>query len=95
MAGSKKKRSYFFSSVIGPLGKLFRTGNRPDQQAFEDLTASTPFFDESGDRAKLDSVPALKDKQGLVVLATDAQAKANQAQQQDRSIVAQPHQREL
>lgn len=92
MAGSKKKRSYFFSSVIGPLGKLFRTGNRPDQQAFEDLTASTPFFDESGDRAKLDSVPALKDKQGLVVLATDAQAKVNQAQQPDRSIVAQPHQ---
>lgn len=92
MAGIKKKRSYFFSGVVGPLGKLFRTGNRPDQQAFENLTASSAFFDEPEDRARLDSVPALKDKQGLVVLATDTQAKANEAQKADRSLVVQPHQ---
>lgn len=92
MAGIKKKRSYFFSGVVGPLGKLFRTGNRPDQQAFENLTASSAFFDEPEDRARLDSVPALKDKQGLVVLATDTQAKANEGQKADRSLVVQPHQ---
>jgi len=47
-----KNRSYFFSSMMGSLGRLFRTGNKPDEKAFKDLFSSILFFKESGDTAK-------------------------------------------
>jgi hypothetical protein len=46
---TQRRRSYFFSSVIGSLGKLFKTGNKPDEKAFFDLMDSILFKTESSD----------------------------------------------
>lgn len=47
----KRLRNYFFSGISGNLGRLFKRGNKPDEQAFKDLLDSTLFKTESGDTA--------------------------------------------
>jgi hypothetical protein len=72
--------------------KNFQTNGEPDEALMQDLTDSTPFFKESNDRAKESAGGNLEDEQGLAVLASDTQAKDNESQLGDRSLVAQPHQ---
>ena len=48
---TQRKKSYFFSSVLGSMGRLFRTGNRPNETAFKDLFDSVPFKSDSDDTA--------------------------------------------
>ena len=99
MALNRKLRAFFFqiTSVVrlnGTTGGIrFRTKDQPTQEVMNNLVDSAAFMMESDDRAKpyigaLD----LSLEQGLVVLATDAQAKSNAAQLTDRSLVTQPHQ---
>lgn len=97
---ARRLKSWFFqiTSVTrddGTVGGIrFRKKDKPTTGTMQDLTDSSAFPTESGDRAKLyngDSIE-LGTEQGLVVLATDAQAKSNQSQLTDRSLVAQPHQ---
>lgn len=74
-------------------GIRFKKMDKPTQTVMEDLLDSVPMKLESDDRAKVHTGSAdLSDEVGLVVLATNAQAKANQAQLADRSLVVQPHQ---
>src|SRR4051812_28543803 len=94
-------RSYFFvkTNVMrddGTQGGIrFRKYDKPTQVVYEDLFSSLTFKKETGDRARVfndNPVTALENEQGLVVLATDAQAKTNAVQLEDRSLVVQPHQ---
>lgn len=74
-------------------GVRFKNSDKPPQATFENLTDSVTFKIESSDRAKLyDGSADLSLTQGLSVLATDVQAKANQTQLTDRSLVVQPSQ---
>ncbi|HEY8363960.1 MAG TPA: tail fiber protein [Haloplasmataceae bacterium] len=74
-------------------GVRFKKTDKPTQTVMEDLCDSIPFKLEKDDRAKIYTGSAdLSDEVGLVVLATDAQAKANASQLADRSLVVQPHQ---
>lgn len=96
---TKRLKDWFFqiTSVVradGTTGGIrFRKSDKSTQGTFEDLLASTTFSKESSDRAKPYTGSAdLGTEQGLSVLATDAQAKANQAQLGDRSLVVSPSQ---
>ena len=46
---TQRRRSYFFSSITGALGKLFKTGNKPDEKAFYDFMESVTFKQEPAD----------------------------------------------
>lgn len=80
-----RTRSYFTN--------LFITGYKPSQINYADLFLTVPMKKEVADRARVTTGSAsLETEVGLVVLATDANAKANTAQLADRSLVVQPHQ---
>jgi hypothetical protein len=97
---NKRKKSWFFQSTNvlradGTTGGIrFRKRDKPTQETFEDLTASTTFSTEADDRAKVYNGNPIEqgDQQGLATLATDAQAKSNQTQLTNQSLVVQPHQ---
>lgn len=96
---TKRLKSFFFliTNVLradGTFGGIrFRKSDKPTQETFEDLLASTTFSKETNDRAKPYTASSdLGTEQGLVVLATDAQAKANAIQLTDRSLVVSPSQ---
>jgi microcystin-dependent protein len=96
---TKRFKDWFFliTSVLradGTTGGVrFRKSDKPTQATFEDFVASTTFSKESNDRAKPYTASSdLGTEQGLVVLATDAQAKAGTAQLSDRSLVIAPSQ---
>lgn len=100
MAGIKQFKAWFFQ-LVPPVsrpdgstgGVRLRKGDQPSQQTLENLAVSATFSKESGDRAKVTTGSTdLGTEQGLVVLATDVQAKANQTQLSDRSLVVQPSQ---
>jgi hypothetical protein len=74
-------------------GVRFLKGDKPTQTVMEDLLDSVPFKLEPNDRAKTYTGSTdLSTEAGIVVLATDNQAKSNQVQLSDRSLVLQPHQ---
>lgn len=82
MAGSKQTRAWFFTtsgdSKIGNFWTRFVGGgvSKPNQQTLENLTESVPFFKESTSAASVDTGQLLELKQGLTVIASDANAKA-------------------
>lgn len=81
-----KNRGYFFSSQLGALGKLFRTGNKPDEKAFKDLFSSILFFKESSDTASATTPGHSKNE-------TDDRAKTRSAPHADNhSRFVQAHQ---
>jgi hypothetical protein len=81
MSFIRRLRSYFFStSADTPINGFytrFIDGSKPNQNTFEELTASAAFHAEADSAAQTDSVGALINKQGLVILSEDASAKAN------------------
>ena len=96
---TNRLKSYFFqaTSVLRPDGTTggirFVQTDKPNQTTFEDLLASTAFKKETGDRSKpYTGSSDLSTEQGLVVLATDVQAKAGTTQLTDRSLVTSPSQ---
>lgn len=90
MAGVKQLKAWFIAATTD-ISRL-RNFDKPNQQTFENLIASTTFSTESNDRAKISTGATLGSEQGLVVLTSDIQAKANQTQLTDRSLVVQPSQ---
>lgn len=90
MAGIKQLRAWF-TAITTDISRL-RKSDKPTQQTFENLISSTAFLTESSDRAKVSTGATLASEQGLVVLASDTQARAGTAQLTDRSIVTQPSQ---
>jgi hypothetical protein len=79
----KRARQYFFTPGTN---KLFLTGNKPNQKAFQDLMDSTPFFNEIGDTASAS-------QQGLVKIATDADVMSRtSAGSSAMQTVVRPHQ---
>lgn len=98
MAGIKQLKAWFtavtsetrLDGTIG--GTRFRNTDKPPQQTFENLLASTTFSTESADRARISAGSTIGTEQGLCVLSNDTQAKANATQLIDRSLVVQPHQ---
>lgn len=82
MAFTKRLRNYFFSTSgdtqINGFWQRFLGGgiSKPTEQTMSDLTASVPFFTEVTSAAQTDSIEALQNKQGLVIAASDASAKA-------------------
>lgn len=74
-------------------GVRLRKSDKTTQSTFEDLLSSTAFKTETGDRAKAYTASSdLSTEQGLVVLATNVQAKAGTTQLADRSLVTSPSQ---
>jgi hypothetical protein len=99
MALNRKLRQFFFTitNVVrsdGTTGGVrFLKTNKPTQEVMNNLVDSCAFLTESDDRAKLyTGAIDLSLEQGLCVLSTDVQAKANTTQLLDRSLVTQPHQ---
>lgn len=99
MAGVQQLKTWFLqiTSVLrsdGTTGGVrFRKFDKPDQQTIENLMESVPFKKESGDRAKTYTGSTdLGTQQGIVTLATNAQAKANVAQLSNQSLVVVPSQ---
>jgi len=93
--GNKRAKGYFFTETSsgGTPGYVFLDDDKPSEQTMRDFVENTPFFDESGDQAKLDDLSTdLHEKSGLVVLSTDAQAIAKTVKPSNRSLVAQPSQ---
>ncbi len=77
--GVKKLKSWFFEPTAAGFkrGTRFLDNDKPQEQAFRNWVESAAFKTEVDDQAKDDdSSGALADKAGLVVSATDAQAKA-------------------
>ncbi len=95
---TKRLRSWFFqiTSVLradGTTGGVrLRKTDKPTQQTLEDMMTSATLFAESSDRARTSTGATLSSEQGLVVLASDAQAKAGTTQLADRSLVTIPSQ---
>jgi microcystin-dependent protein len=92
---SKQTRSWFFvvTATLRKRGLRFKSGDRPTEATYQNLTDSVLFKTEAGDRAKEDSTSAiLQDTVGHVVAASDAQAKAFQDKKTDRTIAVQPNQ---
>jgi len=92
MAFTKQLRSWFFrkNAPINKEGKKinFQDNQRPDQDAFERLTASALFFTETEDRAKQSTGGVVEDEVGHVAITTDAKAKANtDGLEADRTLV--------
>lgn len=99
MALNRKLRQFFFTitNVVrsdGTTGGIrFLKTDKPTQEVMNNLVDSCAFLTESDDRAKLyTGAIDLSLEQGLCVLSTDVQAKANTTQLLDRSLVTQPHQ---
>lgn len=90
MAGTKQLRAWF-TAITTDISRL-RKSDKPTQQTFENLISSTAFLTESSDRAKVSTGATLASEQGLVVLASDVQARAGTSQLSDRSLVIQPSQ---
>jgi hypothetical protein len=80
---TKRNRAWFFTTTgdtkLGTYWRRFVGGgiSRPTQGTFEDLLESVPLFDESNSAASVDSASSLKEKQGLVIVQTDAKVKTN------------------
>lgn len=93
MANYRLKNWFFaITKTLSKRGTRFRDGDKPTQATFEDLLHSVVAKSESADRAKADTGAFSEANNGHVTLATDTQAKANEAQKADRSLVTQPHQ---
>lgn len=90
MAGTKRLKSWFIATTSTK--DRFRNKDIPTQATLEDLLASSTFPTETTDKAKVSSGATIGSEQGLTVLASDTQAKANTVQLTDRSLVTQPHQ---
>ncbi len=79
---TKRLRSFFFTTSgdtqIGGFWRRFVGGgvSKPTQSTFEDLVESTPFFKEVTSAASKDTGQSLETKQGLVIIASDVNAKA-------------------
>ena len=86
----------WFLTITGTANKAgtrFKDGDKPNESTFADWFKSSLFKSEPDDRAKEDVAgTTLADINGHVVAATDAQAKANQAKKEDRTVVAQASQ---
>jgi hypothetical protein len=86
----------WFLTITGTANKAgtrFKDGDKPNESTFSDWFKSSLFKSEPDDRAKEDVAgTTLADINGHVVAATDAQAKANQAKKEDRTVVAQASQ---
>lgn len=86
----------WFLTITGTANKAgtrFKDGDKPKESTFADWFKSSLFKSEPDDRAKEDVAgTTLADINGHVVAATDAQAKANQAKKEDRTVVAQASQ---
>lgn len=95
---TKRLKAWFFAITSelradGTIGGVrLRKTDKPTRSTMQDLLESTAFTTESADRAKVSTGATLASEQGLSVLASDVQAKANAAQLTDRSLVTQPHQ---
>lgn len=99
MAGVQQLKAWFttITSVLrkdGTIGGVrFLTTDKPSQQTLENLMESVTFKKETGDRAKTYTGSTdLGTQQGIVTLATDAQAKSNATQLSTQSLVAIPSQ---
>jgi len=80
-----KLRQWFFNQPTSTSGKRFVTNNRPNQYCFAELTESVAFKLEAGDTAS-------EAGQGLVKLATDANAKLRTSAASGMQTVIRPHQ---
>lgn len=91
---SLRLKSWFFTitATATKKGTRFRNNDRPNQDTFTDQLESSVFKTEIEDRAKVDTGAFSATNNGHVVLATNTQAKNNEAQKEDRSLVVQPHQ---
>jgi hypothetical protein len=82
MAGFKQIRSWFVTTTgdiqqVGFWRRFVGGGiSKPTQQTFENLTASVPFFKEIDSIASIDTTTALENKQGLVIVSSDTNAKS-------------------
>ena len=79
MAYIKKLRDYFYGTfTVNSNGKQtgFKNTDQPNQDRFEELMGSTPFFTEEGDRARQAAGGTVEDEVGLVTIAPDTEAKA-------------------
>lgn len=80
MSFTRFLRSHFFSTIgdtkINNFWTRFLDGSKPNQNTFEELTASAAFHAEINSAAQIDSSSALVNKQGLVIASDDASAKA-------------------
>lgn len=79
---AKVNRSWFFTTSgdtkISGFWQRFLGGgiSKPTENTFRNLTDSVAFHSEVNSAAQIDSNAALENKQGLVILSTDANAKA-------------------
>lgn len=77
---SKQERGWFFTTVgdtaINGFFKRFVNGSKPNQATFQNFADSVPFFKEVTSAASVDTGQALENKQGLVIVASDANAKS-------------------
>lgn len=92
MSFTKQLRSWFFrnNAPLNIEGKKvnFQDNQRPDQDAFEKLTASALFFTEAEDRAKINTGAAFASEVGTVAITSDTKAKANTSGfEADRTLV--------
>jgi len=88
-----KKWFLTITGTANKAGTRFKDGDKPNESTFSDWFKSSLFKSEPDDRAKEDVAgTTLADINGHVVAATDAQAKANQAKKEDRTVVAQASQ---
>lgn len=95
MSFTKRLRSYFFRvgapvnpNVSGNLKDHLKDRGAPTEETFTDLTASSIFFTESGDRAKASTGGAIENEVGHVAITTDAKAKAGTSGlEADRTLV--------
>ncbi len=82
MSGIKKPRAWFFTTTgdtkkEGFWGRFVGSGiSKPTQQTFENLVVSVPNFKEVDSAASVDTGQTLDAKQGLVIVSSDANAKA-------------------
>lgn len=79
---TKRLRAWFFTTVgdtqINGWWTRFVGGgvSKPSEETMSDLVASAAFHTEVASAAQVDTVAALQDKQGLVIIASDSNAKS-------------------
>lgn len=79
---TKRLRAYFFTTVGDTQTNGFWTRfvgggvSKPSESTMSDLVASAAFHTEVASAAQIDTVAALQDKQGLVIISSDASAKS-------------------
>lgn len=89
-----RKNSWFFeiTKTLLKRGTRLRSEDRPSQSTFEDLLHSIVNRNEESNRAQEDNGTFDPTKNGHVTLASNTQAKSNEVQKTNRSLVSQPHQ---